>query len=199
MSSVPGNRPRLVSALLLLTSVWLTLLVGQAWAVPRIGTSAGVLVSFVLATLLVFAARGWPRLNRSRAIEIGLGTCAGLLSFPAWIALIAGVGAAVGFEMPSRPSRPQPVLAAAILLLAPVFEEILYREQLLCALRRHLGSTAAVLLSSAAFAVAHVEPWAVLGAFLVGLGLGTVMCVSNSVAPCIGLHMGLNARAWLTP
>ena len=129
-----------------------------------------------------------------------LGAFAGFISYPAWIGLIAAVGTAFGLERPAPPpARPDVLLAAATVVIAPVFEEILYREHILRALRQRLGAAAAVALSSTAFAVAHVEPWAVLGTFLVGLGLGTVMCLSGTVALCIGLHAGLNLAAWLGP
>jgi membrane protease YdiL (CAAX protease family) len=159
-----------------------------------------VLVSFALATALVLATRVHPspRPIGARTAAIGLGALAGFASYPAWIALIATIGAALGLEAPAAPPAPPgALLAGATVLLAPVFEEILYRERLLGALRRRFGAAAAVLVSSAAFAVAHVEPWAVLGTFLVGLALGAVMCLSGTVTLCIGLHVGLNLAAWL--
>jgi len=199
-AALVATPPRLADALLLLTSVWATLVLCQVLLEPGLGRPAAVLVSFTLATALVLASggRSSPRPGRGRAAAIGLGALAGFASYPAWIALIATVGAGLGLEAPA-PARahPGPLLAVATVLLAPVFEEILYRERLLGALRQRFGAAAAVPVSSAAFAVAHVEPWAMLGTFLVGHALGALVCLSGSVALCIGLHAGLNLAAWL--
>ena len=46
-----------------------------------------------------------------------------------------------------------------------------------------------------AFALPHVQPWAVLGTFLVGCGLGSVERHSRRLGLCIGIHAGLNAAA----
>ena len=77
-------------------------------------------------------------------------------------------------------------------MLAPVFEELLYRERLLAALAPRVGAPAAVFATSALFALPHLEPWHVVGTFFVGLGLGTVMRLGGSVGLCIAIHAGLN-------
>ena len=200
MSRRVADAPRLPSALLLLSVVWSTLLLCQLLLEAPLGRSASVLVSFALATVLVLASHN-EALRRPTAKQVaalGLGALAGGLSYPVWIGLIAEVGTTLGLEVPrTLPDRSGVLLGAGTVVVAPVFEEILYRGQLLQALRRHFGATGAVLLSSGAFAIFHVEPWAILGTFLVGLGLGTVMCRLGSLALCIGLHAGLNLAAWL--
>jgi membrane protease YdiL (CAAX protease family) len=194
-------QPQRAGALLLVSSVWLTLLVCQLALEPRLGRPAAVLLSFALALALVLAtrARGAAAPPQRRTLVFALGLAAGLASYPAWIALIAGTGLFLGLERPVF--APPPVgaaLAASTIGLAPLFEEMLYRERLLGALRERCGAAAAVLLSSAAFAACHVEPWAVLGTFLVGLGLGAAMCWTGELALCVGLHAGLNLAAWLS-
>ena len=47
-------------------------------------------------------------------------------------------------------------------------------------------------VTSALFALPHLEAWSVLGTFLVGLALGVVRIVAGSLALCIGVHAGLN-------
>ena len=84
---------------------------------------------------------------------------------------------------------------AATVGLAPVFEEILYRERLLAALRPATGRVGACLLSSALFAAPHLEGAAVLRSFAAGLALAGVALGLRSVAPCIGLHAGANLTA----
>jgi membrane protease YdiL (CAAX protease family) len=200
-ASAPADPPNsLLGACLLVTSVWLALLLGQSGLSAPLGREVAVLLSFAAATILVLVLR--PRSlcapERRDSWLFGLGALAGLASWPVWIDLIAAAGAALGLEPPvASRGAPNVLLVGAPLLLAPVFEEVLYRERLLGALRAHLGAAAAVVVSSAAFAVAHVEPWAVLGTFLVGLALGTAMCLTGRLALCIGLHAGLNAAALL--
>ena len=57
------------------------------------------------------------------------------------------------------------------------------------------GLAVAQMVPLSGFAVTHLEAWHVLGTFVVGLGLGAAMRRWNSLALCIGLHMGLNAAA----
>jgi membrane protease YdiL (CAAX protease family) len=194
------GQPPLAEALLLVGSVWLTLFVCQVALGPRLGRPAAVFVSFALALALVWATRArGTAAPRRHAPVFALGLAAGLASYPAWIALIAAIGALLGLGRPALvPARSGPVLAAATIGLAPLFEEVLYRECLLGALRERFGAAAAVVLSSAAFAACHVEPWAVLGTFLVGLALGAAMCWTGALALCVGLHAGLNLAAWLS-
>jgi hypothetical protein len=52
-----------------------------------------------------------------------------------------------------------------------------------------------VIATSAAFAVVHVDTWAVLGSFVVGLALGAGAVAGGRIAPCIGFHAGLNLAA----
>jgi membrane protease YdiL (CAAX protease family) len=198
MNGALPKAPPLLPALLLVTSVWLVLLVGQAGLGEALGRGVAVPLSFALATALVLAARAGPlrRPSRSALAWLGGGVVAGAASYPAWVGLVAGVGAALGLAPPQAARGPAPPLVAAAMVgLAPVFEEVLYRERLLASLRAHTGAAAAVLLSSAAFALPHLEPWALLGTFMVGLALGAAMCWTRSLALCIGLHAGLNLAA----
>jgi membrane protease YdiL (CAAX protease family) len=201
MSRRAACAPPLPGVLLLLISVWLTLVLCQESLAPRLGRPAAVLLSFSLASVRVLASRGQPlpRPTAEHAAALGLGALAGALSYPLWIGLIAALGTAIGLEAPgTSPGRSGVLLGAATVVVAPVFEEILYRGLLLQALRPRFGATGAVVLSSVAFAIPHLESWAILGTFVVGLGLGTVMCRLGRVAPCIGLHSGLNLAAWLS-
>ena len=201
-SDLPGASGRasdLSRALALLCAVWLTLILVPPLVSPRLGGSAALLASFALATAWALADSGRQlRPRGADSARLLLGLVLGAASRPPWIAAIAGLGLALGLEPPSPPAPPSAALLAAA-LLAPVFEEVVYRQRLLGALRRRLGVAPAVLLSSGAFAIPHVEPWAVLGSFCVGLGLGAAMCVSGSLALCVGLHAGLNLAGWLWP
>lgn len=188
--------------------VWVLLLLGASLR-PWLGSEESVLVSFALALGAVLLARprrlpGHPPGARGDgAVAWGLaallGLAAGFASFPAWTALVGTAGLALGWT-PASPTPPLPgglLLGLATLLLAPLFEELLYRERLLPALRGLLGAPLALGLSSACFALPHAEPWPILGTFLVGLGLGSLYVAGGSVAVCVAVHAGLNLAAWV--
>ncbi len=173
--------------------VW-TLLAAGAVAREWIGRSYGVLLSFALATVLMLRARR-PRGQATARVwpMTPLALAAGYVLLPACVFGIAKLGIAFGLEPRPRTHHTGVVTALlSTLLLAPVFEELLYRERLLPELQRRIGSVAALILTSLLFALPHLEAWALLGTFLIGILLGTVMLAGGSVALCIAVHMGLN-------
>lgn len=201
----PTEREDLGLALYLVLSVW-TLLLGASLLIRQgVAEPVGLVAAFLLGTLLAAAARTCrPRRRRGTSATLfAFGLLAGLASYPAWVAGVAALGQALGGTLP-RPVPPgsaSPLLGVATIALAPVMEEWVYRERLLPALAAYVGPAWAVVVSSAAFALPHLEPWAVLTTFLLGLVLGTVMLVSRAVALCIGIHAGLNlaAATWGVP
>jgi len=179
----------------LLACVWCLLLLGGALA-PELGADAARLGSYAAcgAVLLLLRAPGRGRAPPCATLLAG---AAGFVALPAWLVWIWGLGVLLG--LPPAAAPPAAATDACVWLanvaLAPLFEELLYRERLLPALRRTLGTPLALVASSALFAVPHVEPWSVLAAFAVGLALGTVFLAAGHVAPCIAYHAGLNAAA----
>ena len=195
-----GRGTPLIDAWILVATVYGLVVCGGAadayarWASPScLGAGAA----------LVWAVRargGVPRLatpGRRVAPVFALGLAAGFASLPAWIALIWRVGA--GLRLPTVGAgggeAAGPLGWASAVVFAPLLEEMLYRERLLGALRPHVGLGPAILLSSAAFAAPHGEPWRVLGTFLVGIALGAIAAGTRSLVLCIGLHAGLNLAA----
>jgi membrane protease YdiL (CAAX protease family) len=188
------------SALLLVTSVWCVLLAGHV-AAPWMGRDRAIFASFAVSVGLVWGTRPRSRvdgrpLSRQIAVPL-LGAFGGFALFPVWLWLSRQVGLLAGssvglLEQGVRPLSGSPVLWAAGVLLAPAFEEPLYRERLLGALRTRMGAPWAVGLSSLAFALPHLVPWAILAAFLGGLVAGAVMVLGRSLALCIAMHAGLN-------
>jgi membrane protease YdiL (CAAX protease family) len=166
----------------------------------RLGASGSALVSLLAPLVGLLATRryrGDRRPCHAGALLL-LGLLGGFASFPAWVVGIAVTGIALGLEPvgATGPGTVGPTLWIATILLAPVFEEICYRERLLSALRPVMGSGFAIAATSVLFAIPHLEPWRVLGTLLVGLALGGAMCASGSLALCIGIHMGLNLAGW---
>lgn len=194
-----GSAAELERALLLTLAVWSALLMAGLLAQQGVSRPVALFAAFLVGTLLTAAARmRRPRRRRAAwAPLLGLGLLAGFASYPLWVAAVAALGPALGWTLP-RPVPPgvaSPLTALATLALGPVMEELVYRERLLPALTGHVGALPGVLVSSAAFALPHLEPWTVLTTFLVGLVLGPVMLLSKAVSLCIGIHAGLNLAA----
>ncbi|MGH7288743.1 MAG: lysostaphin resistance A-like protein, partial [Myxococcota bacterium] len=178
-------------ALWLLASVWCLLLI--AAALSAVLGNGAAFTSYAASAALVL----WARPRRQRSVSIVGATLAGAsgwVALPAWLVIVAIAGAALGLERPRGvPQSPStPLLWLANVALAPLFEELLYRERVLPALRARVGAPFALILSSAAFAAPHLEPWSVLTTFLVGFALGGVFLASDRVELCIAHHAGLN-------
>jgi membrane protease YdiL (CAAX protease family) len=166
----------------------------------RLDASGVALISLLAPAVGLLATRCYRRDRgpcHAGALLL-LGVLGGFASFPGWAAAIAATGLALGLEPVGAigPGAGRPTLWIATILLAPVFEEVLYRERLLSALRPAMGSGFAIAATSVLFAIPHLEPWRVLGTLLVGLMLGSAMRASGSLALCIGFHMGLNLAGW---
>lgn len=178
----------------LLASTWCLLLLGGALA-PWLGSGAArVAAHAACAALLVWARPRAP--ERRSPLAVALAAAAGFAALPAWLALVFLLGSGLGLARPALPSSaPDAGVWLVNVALAPLFEELLYRERLLTALRGRIGAPLALLASSALFAVPHLEPWSVLTTFCVGLVLGGVFLRVGHVEPCIAYHAGLNAAA----
>jgi membrane protease YdiL (CAAX protease family) len=187
------DEPAILSATCV--AVW-TLVAAGSLLVPHTGAAAATTLSFAAATLLVVRVAGVPRPLRS-GIGVACAAASGFASYPAWVVAIATVGLAVGMP-PRTPVAPGAATALdwiSVAVLAPCFEELLYRRLLLPALRRRFGVVAAIVATSALFAIPHLESWHVLGTFAVGLALGAVFVATGDVWLCIALHAGVNAAA----
>ena len=185
-------------AWLLVGSVWSALLLGAACS-PWAGRDAATFGSYVLATTLV-AATGTPPGLRAHgwARRVGVGVLIGVTSWPSWLLVLGAVFKTLGLTSPTRSLALGAVGWAATLVLAPIFEEILYRERLLSALQPRIGTLSTIVVTSVLFALPHVELHAIVATTHVGLVLGAVRVALGSVAPCVGVHAGLNLGAWLT-
>jgi membrane protease YdiL (CAAX protease family) len=80
------------------------------------------------------------------------------------------------------------LLASTALVLAPLFEETLFRGVLLPVLARHWGQGSAVLASAAFFALAHLSLGELAPLFVLGLGLGWLRLQSGRLGASALLH-----------
>ena len=78
--------------------------------------------------------------------------------------------------------------ALTAIVLAPLFEETLFRGVLLPVAARELGAAGGVVLSAAVFAVAHLSLGELPPLFMLGLGLGWLRWSSGRLSSCVLMH-----------
>jgi hypothetical protein len=93
-----------------------------------------------------------------------------------------------------------PVLFACV--VAPVLEEMLFREVILRGFLRRYSRTFAILWSAALFGIAHLNLYQMATALTIGIVGGWLYERCRSLWPCILLHASYNAfvtgyYAWL--
>jgi membrane protease YdiL (CAAX protease family) len=184
----------LIRAVALMLSVWLVFpLVGRVVA----SADSAFIAASLLATGLVVAtcARGLtapgPRTLRLATAGAIAGLACGLAASAAFeVFRLAGAATA---DTSGRPTSFGVVLS--IVLLAPLFEELLYRRRLLDALRRLWGPVPALVASSVLFALAHGDPLSMGIPLLGGMASAALVLRTGSVSPSIGMHVGWNAVA----
>ena len=78
-------------------------------------------------------------------------------------------------------------------VIAPVVEEIFFRGFLFQGFRQQYGWLPAILLSSAIFGAAHLDPVSLIPTFILGCVLAYIFHRSNSVWPGIIFHAAINS------
>jgi membrane protease YdiL (CAAX protease family) len=95
-------------------------------------------------------------------------------------------------------SEERPVaLFFLLVVVAPVTEELLFRGVILRGLLRRFHPWVAIGMSSALFAIVHLNPWQLITAFAVGMVSGWFFLKTGSLWPCIAAHALNNLMAWL--
>lgn len=84
-----------------------------------------------------------------------------------------------------------------LVVMAPLFEEVIFRGVLLESMRARYGVIAAWLVSSLLFALVHVHPTVVVNAFFMGLILGFIYIASGSLWASIFLHAVNNGVSYV--
>lgn len=86
-----------------------------------------------------------------------------------------------------------PVLAVAVVVVAPVVEEVFFRGLLLGAFRDRWGVPVAIAASSVVFGVTHFQPLQFPGLTLAGLVFAVLAVRAGRLGPAIWAHAGFNA------
>lgn len=95
-------------------------------------------------------------------------------------------------------SEERPVaLFFLLVVVAPVTEELLFRGVILRGLLRRFHPWVAIGMSSALFAVMHMNPWQFITAFAVGMVSGWFFLKTGNLWPCIVAHALNNLMTWL--
>lgn len=81
-----------------------------------------------------------------------------------------------------------PLFYLKVLLIAPFFEELIYRGILLALLLYHLSPKWSILLSSILFSILHMNPTQFFLAFILGLFCGWYYTKTRNLLSCIIIH-----------
>lgn len=85
------------------------------------------------------------------------------------------------------------VLAACIVIGAPLIEELFFRGMVQRSVARRLGSGWAVAISAVAFGITHFQPVQLLGLTAFGAVLGLLAQRAGRLGPSLVAHMAFNA------
>ncbi len=155
--------------------------------------AAGAAVGVALLGIALLADRSREVVRRPTSRQLGLGITGGALL----VALPALLRSGPAVELLARPD---PLLAwALVTCLVAAGEEAMLRGALFDALRVAGGTGAAIVLTSAAFALIHVPlyGWHVVPLDLaVGLLLGGIRLVSGGIAAPVVAHALADLATW---
>ncbi len=174
------------------------------------GAAAVILTSTQLALVaMVGLFVAWPRAlagappfdggSGLASVRRGLGYGA-----VAWVvASLLQVGIGSGLERVGIDPQPQAaeqaialiepwLIVVAIVIVAPIAEEIFFRGVVYNAWRREHGRTRALIGSSVLFALIHVSLVALVPIFLLGLGLAWLYERTSSLLACVVMHATVN-------
>ena len=191
--------------LLIVVNAVLLVIVWQGLG-EQIAQNASVVLLELIYLLPVVLILGWRRIHwkhlgfgRFEWTTLGLG-CGLLIAAYAIILIHNLILTGLGFDTQGEDilkifaSLESPVwFIITGIILAPIVEEIFFRGFLFQGFRQRYGWIRSTLLSSAIFAVAHLDPVALIPTFILGGVLAYLYHRSNSVWPGVILHFLVNA------
>ena len=89
------------------------------------------------------------------------------------------------------------LLSLTAVVLAPLFEETIFRGVLLPVLGQFLGRSGGVVVSALVFAVAHLSIGELAPLLVLGLGLGLLRLSTGRLLPCVVMHALWNGVTFL--
>jgi membrane protease YdiL (CAAX protease family) len=177
-------------------SVGGTLLLLTATQIGMLAVTGGL----VVAPRALAGLRLLPASGLGRSMVIGLA-----LAIPAWIgATMLAYIAATALEAIGIPEEvgvveqvlgrgDVTVLLVAVVIVAPVAEELFFRGVVYNAWERERGPRVALLGSAALFAAIHASLFALLPIFALGVALALVYRSTRSLPAVMTMHLGFNA------
>ena len=96
-------------------------------------------------------------------------------------------------EMAEQMNNGYGLLAVAV--MAPFFEEFIFRGVMLDGLLKRKSTWAAILISAALFGLVHLNPWQFVAAMVIGTFAGWVYARTRSLIYCMIIHFTNNFGA----
>ena len=171
-----------------------------AWLVLSSMTQGALVVAALIFSVSKYRASpkslglAWPRGGISPWFTAFAAWLAGLLGVYVWNVITGALGA----EWLIPPDTASEALEAAsgatgaVLLLiglwGPFTEEFFFRGFALSGLLQRYGRVGALMLSSALFALAHLNPALLVPTFILGVALGWAYLMTASIWPCVFAH-----------
>lgn len=87
--------------------------------------------------------------------------------------------------------------AIAIIIAAPVLEELVFRGIILDGLLKKYSPVKSILISSMLFGFIHLNPWQFVTAFIIGIFSGWVYYKTRKLAASIAIHFANNLAAFI--
>ncbi len=213
LAGAPPVAPRTgpAEALAVIAGV-LFLQAASAWLLVRAGSGAPVTIllsgSAVSTAAVAVAWRflpGRPAGHGPRARGAAVGLLGWVGSFPLvagvlllWTALLRAAGRTWAEQEVLTHLRERPVAFFVVaVLLAPLYEEVLFRGLLHGALRRRGGAVLAAAVSAATFTLAHHHLPTVPAHFVLGLALSFVYEKTGTLAGPMAFHAAFNLWQFL--
>ena len=100
-----------------------------------------------------------------------------------------------GDSMPEYLSKSFFLFCIVAILIAPISEEIFFRGFLLKTFNIKYGNKRSVILTSLIFALFHLHIGAVIPVFILGLSISWIKIKTESLLPCIAIHIIQNTFA----
>jgi len=177
-------------------------LLGQKGQLAQSGLLVIIQLAYLLPVVIVFAYRGipWKAIGFGKFNWGALAVGCGLLILSYGIILLHNL-ILTAFGIETQGSEISQLfgllknpfwffLVGAV--FAPLVEEIFFRGFLFQGLRARYGWVSGMLINSAIFAIAHLDPVSLIPTFILGSLLAYLYHRSNSVWPGVILHMAVN-------